>query len=66
MRATDTLMSIPTLLLVIVFVAAIGPSLVQRRRRHRPARLAWRLRLVRGQILSSANRSTSRPRESSG
>ena len=27
MRATDTLMSIPTLLLVIVFVAAIGPSL---------------------------------------
>ncbi len=27
MRATDTLMSIPTLLLVIVFVSAIGPSL---------------------------------------
>ena len=27
MRATDTLMSIPTLLLVIVFVAAVGPSL---------------------------------------
>jgi peptide/nickel transport system permease protein len=27
MRATDALMSIPTLLLVIVFVAAIGPSL---------------------------------------
>jgi peptide/nickel transport system permease protein len=28
MRAVDTLMSIPTLLLVIVFVAAIGPSLL--------------------------------------
>ena len=28
MRAVDTLMSIPTLLLVIVFVAAIGPSLI--------------------------------------
>ena len=27
MRAVDTLMSIPTLLLVIVFVAAVGPSL---------------------------------------
>jgi peptide/nickel transport system permease protein len=27
MRATDTLMSIPTLLLVIVFVTAVGPSL---------------------------------------
>ena len=27
MRATDTLMSIPTLLLIIVFVAAVGPSL---------------------------------------
>jgi peptide/nickel transport system permease protein len=27
MRATDALMSIPTLLLVIVFVAAVGPSL---------------------------------------
>jgi peptide/nickel transport system permease protein len=27
MRATDTLMSIPTLLLVIVFVSAVGPSL---------------------------------------
>ena len=40
MRAVDTLMSIPTLLLVIVFVAAIGPSLLSVLAGHRAAGLA--------------------------
>ena len=43
MRAVDTLMSIPTLLLVIVFVAAVGPSLFSVAGGHRPARLAGRV-----------------------
>ena len=52
MRATDTLMSIPTLLLVIVFVAAIGPSLGSVVTVI--GLLGWpgAARLVRGQLLS--------------
>ncbi len=52
MRAVDTLMSIPTLLLVIVFVAAIGPSLVSVVAVI--GLLGWpgACRLVRGQMLS--------------
>jgi peptide/nickel transport system permease protein len=43
MRIVDTLMSIPTLLLVIVFVAAVGPSLASVVAGHRPAGLARRV-----------------------
>jgi peptide/nickel transport system permease protein len=52
MRATDTLMSIPTLLLVIVFVSAVGPSLGSVVAVI--GLLGWpgACRLVRGQILS--------------
>ena len=52
MRATDTLMSIPTLLLVIVFVAAVGPSLASVVAVI--GLLGWpgACRLVRGQLLS--------------
>ena len=52
MRATDTLMSIPTLLLVIVFVSAVGPSLVSVVAVI--GLLGWpgAARLVRGQLLS--------------
>ncbi len=52
MRATDTLMSIPTLLLVIVFVAAVGPSLGSVVAVI--GLLGWpgACRLVRGQLLS--------------
>jgi peptide/nickel transport system permease protein len=52
MRAVDTLMSIPTLLLVIVFVAAIGPSLFSVL--VVIGLLGWpgACRLVRGQLLS--------------
>ena len=52
MRATDSLMSIPTLLLVIVFVAAIGPSLGSVVAVI--GLLGWpgACRLVRGQLLS--------------
>lgn len=52
MRATDALMSIPTLLLVIVFVAAIGPSLGSVVTVI--GLLGWpgACRLVRGQLLS--------------
>lgn len=52
MRATDTLMSIPTLLLVIVFVAAVGPSLASVLTVI--GLLGWpgAARLVRGQLLS--------------
>lgn len=52
MRATDTLMSIPTLLLVIVFVAAVGPSLGSVVTVI--GLLGWpgAARLVRGQLLS--------------
>jgi peptide/nickel transport system permease protein len=52
MRATDTLMSIPTLLLVIVFVAAVGPSLFSVVAVI--GLLGWpgACRLVRGQLLS--------------
>ena len=52
MRATDTLMSIPTLLLVIVFVSAIGPSLFSVVAVI--GLLGWpgACRLVRGQLLS--------------
>jgi peptide/nickel transport system permease protein len=52
MRATDTLMSIPTLLLVIVFVSAVGPSLVSVL--VVIGLLGWpgAARLVRGQLLS--------------
>lgn len=52
MRATDTLMSIPTLLLVIVFVAAVGPSLGSVLTVI--GLLGWpgACRLVRGQLLS--------------
>jgi peptide/nickel transport system permease protein len=52
MRATDTLMSIPTLLLVIVFVAAVGPSLGSVVAVI--GLLGWpgAARLVRGQLLS--------------
>ncbi len=51
MRATDTLMSIPTLLLVIVFVAAVGPSLASVLTVI--GLLGWpgAARLVRGQLL---------------
>ena len=52
MRATDTLMSIPSLLLVIVFVTAIGPSLVSVL--VVIGLLGWpgACRLVRGQLLT--------------
>jgi peptide/nickel transport system permease protein len=52
MRAVDTLMSIPTLLLVIVFVAAVGPSLASVV--SVIGLLGWpgACRLVRGQILA--------------
>ena len=52
MRATDTLMSIPALLLVIIFVAAVGPSLGSVIAVI--GLLGWpgACRLVRGQILS--------------
>jgi peptide/nickel transport system permease protein len=52
MRAVDTLMSIPTLLLVIVFVAAVGPSLFSVL--VVIGLLGWpgACRLVRGQLLS--------------
>ena len=52
MRATDTLMSIPTLLLVIVFVSAVGPSLGSVLTVI--GLLGWpsAARLVRGQLLS--------------
>lgn len=52
MRATDTLMSIPTLLLVIVFVSAVGPSLGSVVAVI--GLLGWpsACRLVRGQLLS--------------
>jgi peptide/nickel transport system permease protein len=52
MRSTDTLMSIPTLLLVIVFVAAVGPSLASVVAVI--GLLGWpgACRLVRGQLLS--------------
>ncbi|MBM4407661.1 MAG: ABC transporter permease subunit [Chloroflexi bacterium] len=40
MRITDTVMSIPTLLLVIVFVSVAGPVLNVRHRRDRAAGLA--------------------------
>ena len=40
MRFTDTIMAIPPLLLIIVFVSVVGPSIVLGHRRHRPARLA--------------------------
>jgi peptide/nickel transport system permease protein len=52
MRATDTLMSIPTLLLVIVFVSAVGPSLGSVVTVI--GLLGWpgACRLVRGQLLS--------------
>jgi peptide/nickel transport system permease protein len=52
MRATDTLMSIPTLLLVIVFVSAVGPSLFSVLMVI--GLLGWpgAARLVRGQLLS--------------
>ncbi len=52
MRATDTLMSIPTLLLVIVFVSVVGPSLVSVVLVI--GLLGWpgACRLVRGQLLS--------------
>ena len=40
MRFTDTLMAIPPLLLIIVFVSLVGPSICLGHRRHRPARLA--------------------------
>jgi peptide/nickel transport system permease protein len=52
MRATDALMSIPTLLLVIVFVAAVGPSLGSVVAVI--GLLGWpgACRLVRGQLLS--------------
>jgi peptide/nickel transport system permease protein len=52
MRATDTLMSIPSLLLVIVFVSAVGPSLASVVAVI--GLLGWpgACRLVRGQILS--------------
>ena len=52
MRATDTLMSIPTLLLVIVFVTALGPSLLSVLLVI--GLLGWpgAARLVRGQLLS--------------
>ena len=51
MRATDTLMSIPSLLLVIVFVTAIGPSLASVLAVI--GLLGWpgACRLVRGQLL---------------
>ena len=57
MRATDTLMSIPTLLLVIVFVAAIGPSLVLGGRGDRAPRAG---RARRGSSEGSYSRSASR------
>jgi peptide/nickel transport system permease protein len=52
MRATDTLMSIPSLLLVIVFVSAVGPSLASVVAVI--GLLGWpgAARLVRGQLLS--------------
>ncbi len=52
MRATDTLMSIPTLLLVIVFVSVVGPSLLSVVAVI--GLLGWpgACRLVRGQFLS--------------
>jgi peptide/nickel transport system permease protein len=52
MRAVDTLMSIPTLLLVIVFVAAVGPSLASVV--SVIGLLGWpgACRLVRGQMLA--------------
>jgi peptide/nickel transport system permease protein len=52
MRATDTLMSIPTLLLVIVFVSATGPSLFSVLMVI--GLLGWpgAARLVRGQLLT--------------
>jgi peptide/nickel transport system permease protein len=52
MRAVDTLMSIPSLLLVIIFVAAVGPSLVSVVAVI--GLLGWpgACRLVRGQILT--------------
>jgi len=52
MRATDALMSIPTLLLVIVFIAAVGPSLWSVVAVI--GLLGWpgACRLVRGQLLS--------------
>jgi peptide/nickel transport system permease protein len=52
MRATDTLMSIPTLLLVIVFVSVVGPSLVSVLMVI--GLLGWpgACRLVRGQLLT--------------
>jgi len=52
MRATDTLMSIPSLLLIIVFVTAIGPSLLSVLLVI--GLLGWpgAARLVRGQILT--------------
>ena len=52
MRSVDTLMSIPTLLLVIVFVAAVGPSLFSVV--VVIGLLGWpgACRLVRGQMLS--------------
>jgi peptide/nickel transport system permease protein len=52
MRATDTLMSIPTLLLVIVFITAIGPSLASVVAII--GLLGWpgACRLVRGQLLT--------------
>jgi peptide/nickel transport system permease protein len=52
MRATDTLMSIPTLLLVIVFVSVVGPSLFSVVAVI--GLLGWpgACRLVRGQLLS--------------
>ena len=40
MRFTDTIMAIPPLLLIIVFVAVVGPSIVLGHRGHRPPRLA--------------------------